>query len=185
MNRLFRESHHAPVLENWGGLWMWHSLKLFLLCAVTSLMYAVGVRDYLPFLCLWTIGLVLWGSLFWYWRRRAGPVTFVERQIAHAWAGGVIASIATFVVEVILKRPVLELSPILAVAAGMVFLFMAGTLSGWFYLVAGACFLIVIPMLLLEPPLSPLLFGLVSAVGFFVPGLKYYRQRQRGQRLPE
>jgi len=84
------------------------------------------------------------------------------------------------VVEVILKRPVLELSPILAVAAGMVFLFMAGTLSGWFYLVAGACFLIVIPMLLLEPPLSPLLFGLVSAVGFFVPGLKYYRQRQRG-----
>ena len=180
VNRLFRESHHAPVLENWGGLWMWHSLKLFLLCAVTSLMYAVGVRDHLPFLCLWTIGLVLWGSLFWYWRRRAGPVTFVERQIAHAWAGGVIASIATFVVEVALGLDVLVLSPILSIAAGMVFLFMAGTLSGWFYLVSGACFLIVIPMLLLGPPLSPLLFGLVSAVGFFVPGLKYYRQRQRG-----
>jgi eukaryotic-like serine/threonine-protein kinase len=186
VNRLFRESHHAPVLENWGGLWMWHSLKLFLLCAVTSLMYWLGVRhDHWPYLCLWSIGLVLWGSLFWHWRRRAGPVTFVERQIAHAWAGGVIASIATFVVEVALGLDVLELSPILAVAAGMVFLFMAGTLSGWFYLAAGASFLIVIPMLLLGPPLSPLLFGLVSAVAFFVPGLKYYRQRQRGQRMTE
>ena len=23
--RLFRETHHADVLENWGKLWMWHS----------------------------------------------------------------------------------------------------------------------------------------------------------------
>jgi serine/threonine-protein kinase len=185
VNRIFRESHHAPVLENWGGLWLWHSLKLFLLCAVTSLMYAWGVRTHWPFLCLWSIGLVLWGFLFWHWRRRAGPVTFVERQIAHAWAGGVIASIATFVVEVMLDLPVLELSPILAVAAGMVFLFMAGTLSGWFYLAAGASFLIVMPMIVLEPPWSPLLFGLVSALGFFVPGLKYYRQKQRGKAINE
>jgi serine/threonine-protein kinase len=183
VNRLFRESHHAPVLENWGGLWMWHSLKLFLLCAVTSWMYWLGVRSHWPFLCLWSIGLVAWGSIFWYWRRRAGPVTFVERQIAHAWAGGVTASIATFVIEVALRLDVLILSPVLAVAAGMVFLFMAGTLSGWFYLAAGACFLIVIPMLLLGPPLSPLLFGAVSAIAFFVPGLKYYRQKHHGQRM--
>ncbi len=168
VNRLFRESHHAPVLENWGGLWMWHSLKIFLLCAVTSAMYGWGVRDsHWPYLCLWSVGLVAWGSIFWYWRRRAGPVTFVERQIAHAWAGGVIASIAIFVVEVALGLEVLILSPILAVVAGMVF----------------AAFLIVIPMFLLGPPLSPLLFGLVSAIGFFVPGLKYYRQRQRGQHV--
>jgi serine/threonine-protein kinase len=179
VNRLFRESHHAPVLENWGGLWIWHSLKLFLLCAVTSALYAWGVRSHLRFLFLWSIGLVVWGLIFWHWRRRAGPVTFVERQIAHSWAGGVIASIATFVVEVALGLDVLTLSPILAVAAGMVFLFMAGTLSGWFYLVAGASFLIVLPMVFLGPPLSPLLFGVVSAVGFFVPGLKYYRQRKR------
>src|SRR5258708_15223301 len=23
-----RETHHAPVLENWGTLWMWHSLQI-------------------------------------------------------------------------------------------------------------------------------------------------------------
>ena len=31
--RLFRETHHATVLENWGLLWMWHSLALLVTCA--------------------------------------------------------------------------------------------------------------------------------------------------------
>ena len=33
VSRLLRETHHAPVLENWGLLWMWHShRRFFLLC---------------------------------------------------------------------------------------------------------------------------------------------------------
>jgi serine/threonine-protein kinase len=133
---------------------------------------------------LWSIGLVVWGSIFWAWRRRGGPVTFVERQIAHAWAAGVIATIGTFVVEVLLDLPVLTLTPVLAVIAGMVFLFKAGTLSGWFYLAAGASFLSAVPIALM-PDYGPLLFGFVSAVFFFLPGLKYYRQRLRSRRLEE
>jgi len=35
-----------------------------------------------------------------------------------------------------------------------------------------------VPMAL-YPNYGPLLFGLVTAVCFFIPGLKYYRQRQR------
>src|SRR5262249_20598770 len=34
VGRLFRETHHAAVLENWGVLWMWHSLALLVLCAL-------------------------------------------------------------------------------------------------------------------------------------------------------
>jgi hypothetical protein len=34
-------------------------------------------------------------------------------------------------------------------------------------------------MALIGPPWSPLVFGAISAIGFFVPGLKYYRQRLR------
>lgn len=178
-SRLFRETHHAPVLENWGLLWMWHSLKIFLLCVVTSVMYALGVRSHLAYLALWSIGLVVWGSIFWNLRRRGGPVTFVERQIAHAWGAGVVASIGIFLVEVLIDPPLdaLILSPVLAVIAGMVFLVKAGTLSGWFYIAAAASFLTAIPMALVGPPLGPLFFGAVSALGFFVPGLKYYRQR--------
>jgi serine/threonine-protein kinase len=178
VGRLIRETHHAPVMENWGGLWMVHSLKIFLLCAVTNWMYWQGYRSHLPYLLLWSIGLVAWGSIFWAWRRRGGPVTFVERQVAHAWGAGVAASIGAFLVEVLLGLPVLILSPVLAIMAGMVFLMKAGTLTGWFYVAAALSFLVAVPMALF-PEVGPLLFGLVSGLGFFVPGLKYYRQRRR------
>jgi hypothetical protein len=183
VTRFFRDTHHAPVLENWGLLWMWHSLQVIVLCGTTSAMYAAGVHSHLPFLMLWSIGLIVWGVFFWNLRRLGGPVTFVERQIGHAWAAGVVASIGIFFIEVLLHLDVLILSPVLAVAAGMIFLVKAGTLSGWFYIAAAACFLTAIPMALVGPPISPLMFGAVSAIFFFIPGLKYYRQRLR-QPLP-
>jgi hypothetical protein len=61
----------------------------------------------------------------------------------------------------------------------MVYVVMAGTLSGWFYIAAALCFLAAVPQAILGAPWAPLLFGAVSALGFFMPGLKYYRQRQR------
>jgi serine/threonine protein kinase len=181
VGRLFRETHHAPVMENWGGLWVVHSFTLFLLCAVTNWMYWQGHKSHWPYLLLWSIGLVAWSGIFWAWRRRGGPVTFVERQIAHAWGAGVAASIGVLLVEVLLGLDVLKLSPVLAIAAGMVFIMKAGTLTGWFYIAAGLCFLTAIPMALF-PNVGPLLFGLAAAVGFFVPGLKYYLQRRRSAR---
>ena len=36
LGRMLRDTHHAAVLENWGVLWMWHSLTVFLLCALTA-----------------------------------------------------------------------------------------------------------------------------------------------------
>jgi serine/threonine-protein kinase len=177
VSRLFRETHHAPVMENWGGLWMVHSLKLLLLCLVTNVLWLAGVREHVAYLLLWSIGLIVWAAVFWSWRRRGGAVTFVERQMAHGWAAGVAASIGVFLVEVMLGLEALKLTPVLAVVAGMVFLFMAGTVSGWFYVPAVLCFLAALPIAL-WPAAGPTMFGVVSALGFFVPGLKYYRQRR-------
>ncbi|MEX0585267.1 MAG: serine/threonine protein kinase, partial [Pirellulales bacterium] len=85
-----------------------------------------------------------------------------------------------FVVEIVLGMPVLTLSPVLALTSGMIFLVKAGTLTGQFYFQAAALFATAIAMALLQRlqiPLGITLFGLVSAACFFVPGLKYYRQR--------
>jgi serine/threonine-protein kinase len=177
LNRLFRETHHAEVLENWGKLWMWHSLMIFLLCLLTQVMAWSGVTDHAWYLGLWSVGLVTWGTIFWQLRRRAGPVLFVERQIAHAWAAGVAASIAMFVIEWLVPLPALTLSPAVAVAAGMVFVFEAGILTGKFYIWAALTFLTACIMPLV-PDAGVLLFGVVSALSFFLPGLKYYRQRK-------
>jgi serine/threonine-protein kinase len=177
--RLFRETHHVEVLENWGKLWMWHSLMIFLLCLITQAMRWSGIHDHVWYLGFWTVGLLTWGTVLWQLRKAAGPVLFVERQIAHAWAAGVCASIGMFAIEWLAGLPALTLSPAVAIAAGMVMVFKAGILSGRFYGWAAANFAAAVLMTL--PPFrdwSVLIFGVVSALSFFVPGLKYYRQRQ-------
>jgi serine/threonine protein kinase len=177
-SRLLRETHHAPVLENWGLLWMWHSLMIWLLCLLTQAMHWANITSHWAYLTLWTGGLATWGMVFWQLRRRGGPVLFVERQIAHAWAAGTSASIALFLIEVVQGLEPLSLAPVLAIISGMIFLFKAGTLSGVFYLATLANFVTAIIMAR-YPQFSHVLFGTVSAACFFFPGLMYYRRRKR------
>jgi eukaryotic-like serine/threonine-protein kinase len=180
--RWFRETHHATVLENWGLLWMWHSLALFVICVITNWFQLQGVTSVSPYLVLWTAGLGTWAGIFWALRRRAGPVTFVERQIAHVWAGSVVSISMLFLVEKLLGLPVLKLSPVLAIASGMVFVSKAGILTGAFYVQAAALFVTALVMAWMDQegiPLGITLFGIVSGLSFFFPGLKYYRQRMQ------
>ncbi|MEX2287056.1 MAG: serine/threonine-protein kinase [Planctomycetaceae bacterium] len=181
ISRAFRETHHAGILENWGLLWMWHSLVLLVLCLVTNAFQWMGVASRIPYLALWSVGLSVWAVIFWNLRRRSGPITFVERQIAHIWAGSMISSTLLYAVEAIMGLDVLTLSPVLAVVSGTVFLVKAGILSGWFYIQAAILFLTALVMAVLQrpdmPPVGISLFGIVSACCFFFPGLKYYRQR--------
>jgi serine/threonine-protein kinase len=178
LGRMLGETHQAAVLENWGLLWMWHSLVLLILCSLTNWLKLTGITSVWPYLGVWVVGLGTWASIFWALRRRAGPVTFVERQIAHVWAGSTLASMSLFGVEMLLGLEVLTLSPVLAILAGMVFLVKAGMLSGTFYLAAAACFATAVCMAIF-PSMALFLFGVVSATCFFLPGLKYYRQRNR------
>lgn len=175
---MMRETHHAAVLENWGLLWMWHSLALLGVCFATNLLELNGYNDRLYYFLLWTAGLGTWAAIFWMLRRRMGPVTFVERQIAHLWAGSMICIALLFPLEAWLDLPPLKLSPVLGLVTGTVFLAKAGMLSGEFYIWSALLFLTAVPMALF-PPYAHFIFGIVSACCFFFPGLKYYRQRLR------
>ena len=177
--RLFRETHHAVVLENWGLLWMWHSVVILALCVTTDVLAWQGVTTRWPYLILWAGGLALWAPIFWALRQRSGPVTAVERQIAHIWGGSVIASVMLFWVEALLDLPVLTLSPVLALLAGLIFFAKAGILSGAFYIQAAVLFATALVMCVARD-VSHVIFGVVSGICFFVPGLKYFRQRGRG-----
>ena len=58
---MFRETHHAAVLENWGLLWMWHSAVLLVVCLLTNVLQWQGVSQSLGiFLALdrwpWRVG---------------------------------------------------------------------------------------------------------------------------------
>ena len=137
-----------------------------------------------PYVLIFTVGLGAWAAFFWALRRRGGPITFVERQLAHVWGAGVIGINLIFLVEWLLGLPVLTLAPMLAVTNGMLFLIKGGILSGAFYLQAAVAFLAVFPMAWF-PRFAPLIFGVVSALCFFVTGLKYHLRRLRSLRLAQ
>lgn len=180
--RWFRETHHVSVLENWGLLWMWHAAVLLVLCLLTNVMHRSGFNAPASYLILWGGGLAIWAPIFWAIRRRAGPVTFVERQVAHVWGGSVIASVGLFAIEWILALPVLSLSPVLGLINGMVFTVKAGILSGEFYVHATVLFLTAAVMAILQKyqiDIGITVFGVVSAAVFFIPGWKYHRRRTK------
>ncbi len=176
--RVFRETHHAPILENWGLLWMWHSLVLLIACIATWGLQQAGTTDRWPYATLWIAGLGAWAAVFWALRRRMGPVTFVERQIAHVWGASMIGIGFVFPLEWWLELKPLTLSPILGIISGMIFVVKAGILSGAFYLQASFLFLAAVLMAAF-PEWAHLIFGCIAAACFFVPGLKYYRQLHR------
>ena len=188
--RVFRETHHANVLENWGVLWMWHSAVLLVLCVVTNLFKLKSeewpqLALHWPYVLFWGVGLAIWAPIFWALRHRAGPVTAVERQIAHAWGSSIVAVMLLFLVESLLGLEVLFLSPVLGLISGMVFVVKAGILAGTFYIHATVLFATAAVLAWLQKvdwPYGITLFGVVSAATFFLPGWKYYRQ-SRNNRL--
>ena len=152
------------------------------LCSLTNVLYLYRFQTVTPYLAIWVLGLGTWASIFWWLRRRGGPVTFVERQIAHVWAASTAGSVGLFIVELLLGLPVLTLSPVLALFGGMVFLVKAGTLSGAFYFAAAASFLTA-GLMALWPQYGLFLFGAVSAASFFIPGWKHANGYGRGRHL--
>jgi eukaryotic-like serine/threonine-protein kinase len=184
VSRLMGETHHAAVLENWGALWMMHSAALVSFYGLANWLLWRGVSARWPYFLIFTVGLGAWASIFWALRRRGGPITFVERLLAHVWGSGVVAINLLFLVEWLLGMPVFALAPVLAITNGMLFMIKGGILSGAFYPQAAAVFLAVFPMAWF-PRFAPIIFGVVAASCFFTTGLQAFLRRRRSQRLAD
>ncbi len=175
--RLFRETHHAAILENWAILWMWHAMVLLIASLLTWQLKINEVTNLVVYAGVWTLGLGAWASVFWKLRQRIGPVTFVERQVAHVWGASMISIAMLFPLEWWLGLPVLSLSPLLGVISASVFIVKAGIFSGAFYVQATALLVAAVAMAIL-PRHGHLIFGVVAALCFFVPGYQYNLRRR-------
>lgn len=182
ISNVFRDTHHAAILENWGLLWIWHSLVLLIACVGTNMMYWYGITSRTFFSLTWSIGFGAWGGVFWLYRRRLGPVTFIERQIAHVWAASLMCVFLLFPFEGYLNLNLFQLAPAMCMVAAMVFLIKAGCLSGTFYIQSGVLFFTAFAMGFF-PNYALVIFGVVSSACFFFPGVKYHRQRLKNERV--
>ena len=149
--RLLGETHHAGVLENWGQLWIYHSVALLFFFGATNVLLWPESRHGGPTCCSSPSGLGAWAALFWALRRQGGPISFVERQLAHVWGSGIVAINLVFLVEWLLGLPVLSLITMIAVTNGMLFMVKAGILSGFYYFQAAAVILAILPMAMVSP----------------------------------
>ena len=180
--RMMGETHHAAVLENWGLLWIYHSIALLVFFGATNWLYLAGVSERWPYFLIFTVGLCGWAAIFWGLRRRGGPIRFVERQLAHVWGAGIVAINLVFLVEWLLGLPVLTLAPMIAVTNGMLFMIKGGILSGGYYVQAACTFLAIFPMAAF-PRFAPIIFGAVASACFFATGIKYRLRHLHAARL--
>jgi serine/threonine-protein kinase len=178
--RLLGETHHAAVLANWGDLWIYHSIALLVFFGATNALLLLGVRSRWPYVLIFTTGLGTWAAIFWAVRRQGGPISFVERQLAHVWGSGIVGINLVFLIEWLLGLPVLSLITMIAVTNSMLFMVKAGILSGAYYFQAAAVILAIFPMAWF-PRFAPLIFGAVAAACFFITGWKSRSRRPKVQ----
>ena len=112
-SRLLGETHHAAVLENWGQLWIYHSVALLVFFGADQ-RAAAGRRDGRggPTCCSSPSGLGAWAAFFW----SAAPPGRADqlrraRSSPHIWGSGIVAINLVFLVEWLLGLPVLSLVP--------------------------------------------------------------------------
>src|SRR5262249_19844612 len=176
--RLLGETHHAPIAENWGLLWLAPSIAMIVFFGATNWLYLAGVRERWPYVLIFSVGLCGWAAIFWALRRRGGPIRFVEKQLAHVWGAGIVAINLVFLVEWLLDLPVLFLAPMIAVANRMLLFIKVRILSAGYYIQAALTFLSIFPMAWF-PHFAPLIFGVIASTCFFLTGLKYRLRRLR------
>ena len=134
----------------------------------------LGVTQVGMYVAVWTLGLGAWAAVFWKLRQRMGPVTFIERQIAHVWGASMVAIAMLFPIERLMNFEVLALSPLLGVIAAMVFIIKASMLNG-VYIQAAALLLAALLMAINQTTLTCIRRCFSSM--FFIPGFKYSRRR--------
>ena len=85
--RLLGETHHAAVLENWGGALDVHTPgAMVVFFGLTNWLHWRGVTARWPYVLLFTVGLGAWAAFFWALRRR-GRADLVRRASARAHLG--------------------------------------------------------------------------------------------------
>src|SRR5262249_25731932 len=63
--RLLAETHHAAIMENWGFLWICHSIALLVFFGLTNVLLWQGITARWPYVLIFTVGLGAWAAVFW------------------------------------------------------------------------------------------------------------------------
>lgn len=175
---LLKETRHTEVLAQWGHVWMWHAVQIFVLFLLTNILLWAGLQDPISFLCLWLPGLATLLIPIWYFRFSKGiPLMPIEHKIGQVWGFFTVAVFVISATNHIMGLERFALLPLVVLQCGFAFGCMAIILGGSFYGMALACTIVSLIMAV-EPRIGPIVFGATFAVGLFWAGWRYSKLTQ-------
>ncbi len=180
--RWLGDTPQGHVLDFWGPLWLAQGIFLFVMMLTAQILLWAEVSSRLPYALALVLSFVAWSPIFIYLRRRRGPITHSERQLAHIWGGNLLSMAGVLVAETILGLPVLTLAPLMLLMGAATTFAMAAMLSGVYYLHTAA-HLVGVGLMIVVPEFKMLIVGLIASAAFVIPGLQILlRSRARPDR---
>ncbi len=163
--RNVRRDPHPDVISRRSRVAAGKAWIALAVCFLVSLLRWFDVPPVAIYALLGVGGLVLV-----FWRGASRDDTLVERQVGIIWLSFLIGCIVTAVLSHLLGLKPFELSPMIAVIAGVAMFAMGGVLSGWFYVGALLCFAAA-PLMVFAAPFDFAVLGIAMFISLFVPAV--------------
>lgn len=157
LGRSLRRDPHPDVIARRGNVAVGKAWFALLVCLLVTLLRWLEVPAAATY-CLLAIG----GGILVFAQGPRRDDTLVERQVGGVWLAFLIGCLFTALLNYLMGLAPFQLSPLIAVLAGVALFAMACILSGWFYVGAVGCFAASLAMAYT----APFDFAILGAVMF-------------------
>ena len=179
LRKVVGRARDDTTLQNWGVIWMLHSVTNSGGFTGTQLLLWEGVTARWVYATFWSVILTInIGSIFLLKSKTAGARTFIETQIWTIWLSFVAGVTLTGLVNWLGGFEIFALGPVIAILSAIAFAMMGGVMGrGWFGV--AALFAVLAPVMALLPHWQFILLGAMWGVCQLVGGMHMHRQKRR------
>ena len=179
LRRVVSQARDDTALQNWGVIWLLHSLTNFAGFFTTNLLLRGGDRSPWPYVALWATTLTVnIGSIFVLKSSAAGVRSFIESQIWVIWNSFIVVSGIACVLNYVMGMDRLFAGVVMALFAAFAFAMMGSVMGRRWYAWAAA-FAIAAVAMALAPGWQFAIFGAVWGVAQAVGGAMLVMEKRR------
>lgn len=139
LRMLAEETRHTDIMARWSSIGIVHAALNAALFAATGALLLAGVPPGWSYMALWVPGWTLASLVPVLLRRRRGPLSPLEEQLAYVWLAFAVAVIVGAACHFLTGGSVFGLVPFVFISVGLAVACMSILLRGSFYSLAVAC----------------------------------------------
>ncbi len=181
LRRVVRQARDETALNNWGLIWMIHSVTNGGAFVCTDELVRRGYGP-MPIFSMWGGIVAINVAIVLVLRRRSGARSFVETQMWGIWLAFLAAMPLLGVLNAVPSLPAMTYAPMVAVLAAFAFTMMGLLMSRAFF-AASAIFVATAIAMAMYPGWAFTILGVVWAAAQFTWGFVLHRSRGKGGEL--